>query len=235
MARAIEIRCIEGEFPRIMAGRAIAVIDVIRATTTAITAVERGLRCFPVASLAEAEQLAAELDDPILAGELAGIRPDGFEVNNSPTSMVAAAGSGRPVILLSTGGSPLMREAATLGAVELACFRNLTAAATRLGAREEDVLLLARTTRGEFREEDQMCGAWIAERLTEHGLEPSPDAQRLIERWHGVPVDGLEQASSVGYLRRSGQMADWAFIRTHIDDLTGGFVLVDREVTWRRP
>jgi 2-phosphosulfolactate phosphatase len=234
MARAIDIMCIEGEFPRTIAGRALAVIDVIRATTTAITAVECGLRCFPVASLPEAERLAAELENPILAGEVAGIRPDGFEVNNSPVSMVAAEGSGRPVILLSTGGSPLMREATTLGPVELACFRNLTAVAARLARREEDVTLLARTTRGEFRVEDQMCGAWIAERLTMHGLDPLPEAERLIDRWHGVPVDELEHAASVGYLRRSGQMADWAFIRSHIDDLSGGFVLVDREVSWEQ-
>ena len=234
MARTIETRCIDGAFPSDLNAGTAAVIDVIRATTTAVTAVASGLRCFPVASIAEAERLASRLDDPILAGELGGILPDGFEINNSPTAVNGLAGSTRPLILVSTGGTPLMREATTLGPVEVACFRNLTAVADRLARREGDVLLLARTTRGDFRDEDQMCAAWVAERLGQHGLVPSDETARLIDRWHGVPVDDLVGSASVAYLRRSAQMADWEFIRAHVDDLDGGFVLVDREVTRER-
>ena len=51
-------------------------IDVIRATTTAVTAVAAGRRCFPVASLEEAVPLAARLANPLLVGELGGNRPD---------------------------------------------------------------------------------------------------------------------------------------------------------------
>jgi 2-phosphosulfolactate phosphatase len=233
MARRIETRCIDGDFPGGLKAGSVAVIDVIRATTTAITAAACGLRCFPVASVAEAERLAPQLDDPILAGEVSGILPDGFDINNSPTAVAALAGA-RPIILVSTGGTPLMREATAVAAVELACFRNLTAAAERLARREGDVVLLARTTRGDFRDEDQMCAAWIAERLSERGLFPSHETARLLDRWYGVPVDELVDGASVAYLRRSEQMADWDFIRTHIDDLDGGFVLADREVIWER-
>jgi 2-phosphosulfolactate phosphatase len=234
IGRNIETRCIEGEFPRELHAGTVAVIDVIRATTTAVTAVERGLRCFPVASVAEAELLARELDDPILAGEVAGILPDGFDINNSPTAVADLTAPGRPLILVSTGGTPLMREATALGPVELVCFRNLTAAADRLARGLGGVLLLARTTRGDFRDEDQMCAAWVAERLSQHGLDPSAETARLIDRWHGVPVDDLVGSASVAYLRRSQQMADWEFIRAHVDDLDDGFVLVDREVTRER-
>src|SRR6187455_751440 len=47
---------------------AIVAIDVIRATTTLVTAVSLGFRCFPVPSLEHAVPLAAKLDRPLLVG-----------------------------------------------------------------------------------------------------------------------------------------------------------------------
>ena len=48
---------------------AIVAVDVIRATTTAITAAATGRRCFPVPTIGAALDLAQELDHPLLAGE----------------------------------------------------------------------------------------------------------------------------------------------------------------------
>src|SRR5438270_930992 len=60
-------------------GHAIVAVDVIRATTTAMTAVDRGFRCYPVPSLEVAVPLAARLESPLLVGELGGSVPYGFE------------------------------------------------------------------------------------------------------------------------------------------------------------
>src|SRR5262245_49992198 len=65
-------------------GYAIVAVDVIRATTTAVTGVALGRRCFPVPSLEAAVPLAARLDNPLLVGELGGNMPHGFHMNNSP-------------------------------------------------------------------------------------------------------------------------------------------------------
>ncbi|MGH2874174.1 MAG: 2-phosphosulfolactate phosphatase, partial [Solirubrobacteraceae bacterium] len=91
---------------------AVVGIDVIRATTTAVTAVAAGRRCFPVATLEQAVPLAARLDNPLLVGELGGNMPYGFHLQNSPTEMDRRAELDRPVILLSSSGTPLLTEAA---------------------------------------------------------------------------------------------------------------------------
>jgi 2-phosphosulfolactate phosphatase len=65
----------------------IVVIDVIRATTTATTAISFGRRVFPVLTTDEAFVLASTLRDPLLVGELGGNMPYGFEMTNSPVQI----------------------------------------------------------------------------------------------------------------------------------------------------
>src|SRR2546421_11105309 len=85
-------------------GHSIVAIDVIRATTTAITAVERGRRCFPVPSLEVAVPLAARLERPLLVGELGGSVPHRFDVNNSPAEPPRRGDHAAPTSLLSSPG-----------------------------------------------------------------------------------------------------------------------------------
>jgi 2-phosphosulfolactate phosphatase len=90
-----------GNYPREFA---IVAIDVIRATTTAVTGVSMGRRCFPVDSLEAALELASKLHDPLLVGELGGDVPSGFDMNNSPVELALRIDISRPMILLSTSG-----------------------------------------------------------------------------------------------------------------------------------
>src|SRR5947199_942378 len=111
MARTVAI----GSYPTVGEAREGWVtvgIDVIRATTTAITAVAAGRRCFPVPSIEAAVPLAARLENPLLVGELGGNMPFGFHFQNSPVEMNRRVALGRPVILLSTSGTALLCEAA---------------------------------------------------------------------------------------------------------------------------
>ena len=83
-------------------GHAIVAIDVIRATTTAITSVDRGRRCFPVSTVADALALRARLPDALLVGELRGRTPAGFDLGNSPAALAQRTDVERPAILLSS-------------------------------------------------------------------------------------------------------------------------------------
>ena len=75
MAGTVVIDCFPESALRYRDGWAVVAIDVIRATTTATTAVALGRRCFPVPSLEAAVPLAAQLDRPLLVGELGGTCP----------------------------------------------------------------------------------------------------------------------------------------------------------------
>src|SRR5438874_487734 len=81
-------------------------------------------------------------------------------------------------------------------------------------------------TRGEFREEDQLCCAWIAHGLLERGFAAASGAtEALVERWHDAPADAFLESKSVEYLRETGQEDDLEFVLSHVDDLDATFVL----------
>src|SRR6266571_6251446 len=108
MRKTVVIDCFPESLVSYRKGYAIVVVDVIRATTTAVTAVALGRRCFPVPSLDAAVPLAAKLTNPLLVGELGGSMPYGFDLNNSPAALESRTDIHRPMILLSTSGTKVM-------------------------------------------------------------------------------------------------------------------------------
>jgi 2-phosphosulfolactate phosphatase len=210
---------------------AIVAIDVIRATTSAITIAAMHQRCFPVHSLEAALALAGRLEDPLLAGELHGDRPDGFDMDNSPAELSMQQDLSRPVVLLSSSGTRLIHEAKGSEAVYVACFRNHLAAARCLIGRHEHIALIGAGSLGEFREEDQMCCAWIASELIRHGYQPEDDQTvALFERWEGAAAEECLISESAEYLKRSGRVKDLQFVLEHVDDLDAAFKVERGEV-----
>src|SRR5215472_9917358 len=109
---------------------AVVAVDVIRASTTAVTAVVAGRRCFPVTSVEAAFQMRQSLPDCLLAGEVGGLQPEGFDLNNSPAQIALRSDDQRPVVLLSSSGTKLMVESgANAVAAYVACLRNYKAVA----------------------------------------------------------------------------------------------------------
>lgn len=217
----------------------IVVIDVIRATTTAVTGVGLGRRIFPVKTTDEAFVLAEKLDRPLLAGELGGNVPYGFDLTNSPVQMAALsvipAGKftdiERPIVLLSSSGTQLMNNSVGSEAIFLACFRNMSALANHLAWRYEKIAVIGAGTRGQFRREDQICCAWVAEKLVAAGYQAEDqETTEIIARWNGASPEKARGGQSEEYLKRSGQLFDLEFILSHIDDLDVVPMLVDGEL-----
>ena len=220
MSRSVVIDCFPDCVWRYQEGWAIVAVDVIRATTTAVTAVLHGRRCIPVASLAHAMEHAACLHDPLLVGELGGNMPFGFDLNNSPAELARRSDVDRPIVLLATSGTPLIVNARGADAVYLGCFRNYAAVAGYVTGRHDRIAIVGAGSRGEFREEDQMACAWISERLIEAGYTSADSrTEKLVRCWSGAPAEACLVSNSVRYLRRTGQMADLEFILTHVNDL----------------
>lgn len=199
---------------------AIVVIDVIRATTTATTAVSLRRRVFPVQTTDEAFVLASTLQDPLLVGELGGNMPYGFHLTNSPVQVAALTDIDRPIILLSSSGTQLLQNAVGSDAIYIACFRNFSAVANYILGRHQRVAILGAGTRGQFRREDQMGCAWVAEKLVKAGYEPeNPKTKEIISRWCGAGLEQVRDGRSAEYLKRSGQEHDLEFVIQYIDDL----------------
>lgn len=207
-------------------------IDVIRATTTATTAVSLGRRVFPALTTDEAAVIASTLRNPLLVGELGGNQPYGFDVTNSPARIAKRTDVERPMVFISSSGTQLMLNAAAGSeAVYLACLRNYSSVARLVAGRHQHVAVLGAGTRGQFRREDQIGCALVAQRLVELGYTPeNGQTIECIERWHAAPLDTIREGRSADYLRRSGQGEDLEFILQHIDDLDAVPVLIDGEL-----
>lgn len=212
-------------------GYAIVAVDIIRATTSAITIAAGGGRCFPVASIKGAFKLQSKLKNPLLAGEIRGQIAPGFEINNSPAELAMRDLKGQPVVLLSSSGTRLICEAMGCDFIHLACFRNYGYVARHLADQNSRVVVIGTGSRSEFREEDRMCCAWIARDLAEMGFAPANQTTfDLIKRWATELPEVAQNSRSAAYLRRSGQVRDPEFILAHINDLRSAFVMRGKEV-----
>jgi 2-phosphosulfolactate phosphatase len=231
--RTVTVDCFPESLARYRDGYAIVAVDVIRATTTAVTGVVLNRRCFPTPSIEVAVPLAARLDNPLLVGELGGNMPYGFHLTNSPAALALREDVSRPMILLSTAGTKVLCAAGEgRTAVYAACLRNYTAQVRCLAARHSKVAVIGAGTRGEFREEDQICCAWIAERLIDAGYRPGNEqTEQLVERWSSAPLEAFLGSKSVEYLTNTGQLRDLDFILEHIDDIDAVFPLENGEIT----
>ena len=216
---------------RYQVGWAIVAVDVIRATTTAITAAAAGWRCFPTPTIAAARDLAKQFENPLLAGESGGNIPAGFEIDNSPAAIAARSDTYRPLVLVSSSGTKVIHEAAGCNATYISCFRNYSVLAHYLSERHDHVAVIGAGSLGEFREEDQACCAWVAAGLKRLGYAAHDQATgTVIERWYRERPQACLCSQSVAFLKRTGRGKDLEFIFSHIDDLPAVFTVRDGQV-----
>lgn len=232
MKPSVVIDCLPSSVARYQRGYAIVAIDVIRATTMAITAVALGRRCFVADTVGAAQSIASRLSEPLLAGELGGHVPLGFDMNNSPAELAESDDLHRPLVLLSSSGTQLVCNASRCAeAAYLACFRNFTAVARHLAGIYPRIAVIGAGSQAEFREEDQMCCAWVAEQLINSGyVAKNVATMEIVKRWSGVSPSACTISNSVAYLRRTKQLRDLDFILARIDDLDEAYAVQGDEV-----
>lgn len=110
-----------------------AVVDVLRASSTIVTLLERGVPAvIPAAGVDEAMELRERLSDHLLCGERDGLPPPGFDFGNSPAEFGGAALDGRPVILATSNGTRILNQLAGAPAVVVGALTNREAAARAL-------------------------------------------------------------------------------------------------------
>ncbi len=232
MIPSVVIDCLPSSVARYQRGYAIVAVDVIRATTMAITAVALGRRCFVADTVDAAQSIASRLSQSLLAGELAGDVPPGFDMNNSPAELAERDDLHRPLVLLSSSGTQVVCDASRCAeAAYLACFRNFTAVARHLAGLHSRIAVIGAGSRGEFREEDQMCCAWIAEQLINSGyVAENAATMEIVRRWSGASPSACVISNSVAYLRRTHQLRDLEFILDRVDDLDEPYAIQGDEV-----
>jgi len=150
----------------------IVAIDVLRCSSSIVTALANGAKAIiPAISLSEARSLA-KAHRAVLAGERKGIKPEGFQLGNSPLEFKRKAVEGRTVVLTSTSGTKAIVLGEKARGMLVGSFLNLEATA-RLCLRlvqtsRRGVSLVTAGTGGAFSLEDFLCAGAISRRLMQH-------------------------------------------------------------------
>jgi 2-phosphosulfolactate phosphatase len=194
------------------------VIDVLRATTTIAHALTQGYeRVLACAGLERARDLHGRLGNgTVLAGERACVRPEGFDLGNSPREYAEGPPLGQTLVLTTTNGTRAVVAAADRADLVLVgSLANLTAcaAAAARSARKAkgDVLVQCAGVGGAFAIDDAYtAGRYVAElRVWLAEWEPT-DAAQAAEAIAGAfpsAADGLGASRSARNLR-AADLAD---------------------------
>jgi len=149
-------------------GTATVVIDVLRATTVIVRALDAGAkRIIPTLDPEDAIRVRERLgrDGVLLGGERNAVRIDGFDLDNSPASYTPEIVGGATIAFTTTNGTRALQRVANAGASGVMCaaFANLDAVVDRL-ARDEraHILIVCAGTDGAVSLEDTLCAGAIS-------------------------------------------------------------------------
>ncbi len=166
-----------------------AVIDVLRATSTIITALVSGARGVrPCLDISEAKTGAAKLNQGarLLGGEEKGRRIPGFDLGNSPLEYLdPEIVAGKIVFFYTTNGSGAIRRAYEKCGrpVHIAALLNLTAASSAIvraasEGQARGIVILCSGRCGKPSAEDLFCAGLAVEKVS-NGLHEVGSAPQL--------------------------------------------------------
>jgi len=188
--------------PDALRGGIAVVIDVLRASTTIVTALANGARCVvPCGDVAAARRAAANFarDDVLLGGERGGVRIDGFDLDNSPAAYTADRVGGKSIVFTTTNGTAALLRSQGADRVLIGSLVNRRAVVRELAGDARAVHLVCAGTEGCVTAEDLLAaGAIAAELAGNAGGTSSRDDMALIakELWDA-------ESSSSGRLQRA--------------------------------
>lgn len=153
--------------PPSLSGRTAVVFDVLRATSTMITALSHGCRgVIPVETVEEARELAARLaakgEPVLLAGERGGLKIKDFPYGNSPLEFSPEVVRGRWLVLTTSNGTrAICRAAGAASRVLVGSLLNAGAVARELLKGGSDVVMICAGSEGSFSLEDALAAGVV--------------------------------------------------------------------------
>lgn len=170
---------------------AVAVVDVLRATSSLVVMFDNGLlRAIVAENIQKARRLALA-NFSLLCGEVKALPPAGFDHGNSPADLSRVSFRGKSAVIMTTNGTRALAAAAQARAAFAASLLNRTAAAERLLAEAarlgvDAAVLCAGNERGTaFSLEDTVAAGAIvdAAREIDPALHLADDAWAAYHLW----------------------------------------------------
>jgi 2-phosphosulfolactate phosphatase len=166
-------------------GKTVLVIDVLRASSTIIVALDNGARSLiPVGDMAEAGKIAAHMDDDstVMGGERGGVKIEGYDLGNSPLEYTPDVVQGRTVVLNTTNGTLAIRRAHRAASLAIGGFLNFSESVRFIREADTDVAIVCGGSNGQIALEDVLCAG-----------------KMLSELWGGREPAGLSDTARIAF------------------------------------
>ncbi|MEJ5229649.1 MAG: 2-phosphosulfolactate phosphatase family protein [Pseudothermotoga sp.] len=168
----------------------VVVIDVLRATSTIVTALANGARAvIPVRTIAQAERMKGK--DVLICGERGGIKPQHFDLGNSPKEFLNV--KDKEIVLTTTNGTKAV-SMINARRVYAAAFLNLSAISELLRNCERITIVCSGQDKAVALEDVLCAGALVYQ----SGLKKLTDAAQIALRlWKQARRKNLSKLLSV--------------------------------------
>lgn len=227
--------------PSDVAGRVVAVIDVLRASTSIAVALANDAKgVIPVETAEDAMTRSKQFEkgEVVLAGEQKMLPISGFALGNSPQGFTAEAVGGRTVLITTTNGTKALLGVQGARDIVVASYVNFSAvlAMLRAAARANaDITIVCAGNEGNFSLEDAACAGRyvraIPKRLASVVLNDAATASALIDRRYGDNLEKVLKDSTHGQaLIAAGFEPDLAVAAT-VDSFAVVPIFQERQIT----
>lgn len=143
--------------------RIVVVIDVLRATSVMVTALNNGCnKIIPVKEIEEAIDIASkDRNKYLLGGERGGIKIDKFDFSNSPLDYTEDIVKGKSLIMTTTNGTRAIKNSEEAEKIFIGALINGRVVAEKLAKLNKDVTFVNAGTDGEFSMDDFITSGYI--------------------------------------------------------------------------
>ncbi len=170
-------------------GKIVVVADILRATSTIITALSHHVeRIIPVSKLEQC--LAYKKLGYITAAERDGKKADGFDLGNSPFSYMSEELKGKTIVLTTTNGTEAISKSRASHTILIGGFLNISSVAKYLRNARRDTVILCAGWKGKVNIEDSLfAGALLHELGT--AFSQDTDDSHLCQALYAAAKDDM--------------------------------------------
>ena len=178
-------------------GKSVIVVDVFRASSTIVTALNHGARAvIPVADMADAGRISAHMGTTsLLGGERSGTKIDGYALGNSPEEYTPEVVQGKTVVLNTSNGTRAVTQSRGAAEIAVGCFLNVSKVIEFAWKAEHDVVILCAGSDDRVALEDILCAGLILNQLGADGVHHArSDAAHIALSLYAYDKDDLTNA-----------------------------------------
>ena len=222
-------------------GRLVAIVDVLRASTTVATALGNGAKTvIPLLGADDVITRSKEFSRSgvKLAGEQKMLPIAGFDLGNSPQAFTPEAVEGKTILITTTNGTRALLGVQGARDIVIASYVNFTAVLAMMkvaASSNTDIAIVCAGEEGLFTLEDAACAGRyvraIPKRADSVVVNDAASASVLIERKYGDNIAKVFKESSHGQALESAGFGDDLAAAAEVDAYPVVPIYQDRQIT----